>query len=109
MPLRELRRAVVRGQHRNNKAANAASRAPSYLGLARLALMSRDTDLIEEAVQLTNTAIDLLSQIAGIHGVLRLWCALAAAKKNDDREVDDDVEGKDLRSGQRLVCKGLLI
>lgn len=41
--------------------------------------MGRDANLIEKAVQLANAAIDLLGQVAGIHGARRCLCADAAA------------------------------
>lgn len=47
----------------------------THLGLARLALVCRDANLIEKTVQLSYTAIDLLGQVAGVHGVR---CACAA-------------------------------
>lgn len=42
-------------------------RQDTHLGLASLAVMSRDANLVKQAVQLSNAAIDLLGQVAGVH------------------------------------------
>ena len=39
----------------------------SCLGFAGLALLRRNSDLVEQAVQLANYCINLLGQVAGIH------------------------------------------
>jgi hypothetical protein len=42
----------------------------SHLCLASFALMVRDANLVEQAVQLGDAGVDLLSQVTGVHGYL---------------------------------------
>lgn len=43
----------------------------THLCLARLAVMVRDANLVKQAMQLANARVDLLGQVAGVHGVER--------------------------------------
>lgn len=56
----------------------------TYLCLSGFPLMAWDADLIEEAVQLANDGIDLLRQVAGVHGC---WFIARGASHVGSRRV----------------------
>lgn len=40
----------------------------TYLGFTRIAIMVRNTDLVEETVKLANDGADLLGKVTRVHG-----------------------------------------